>query len=108
MVTMHGLFDLVQPGGEAEFRSAFDRFAEHLFEQRLIVSWRFMRRLPHYGYDSTPPSTRFHVSMDFDSELTAQQCWDYVEQDLPPVRELHRAVNSRVTREVFFLCEDVV
>ena len=104
---MHGLFDLVRSDGEAEFKAAFDRFAEHLCEQGLIRSWRFMRRLPHYGYDSTPPATRFHVSMDFDSRETAQRCWDYVEQDLPPVQRLHRAVNTSVTREVFFLCEDV-
>jgi hypothetical protein len=107
MITMHGLFHLREQARDADFRAAYDAFGEHLRSLGYVVSWRFMRRSPHDGYDARPPEQPFYVSMDFPDIEAARACYRYVEADEEPLKTLHRAVNRKVHTTQFFLCEDI-
>ena len=109
MVTMHGLFDLKEGITGGAYRDALDAFCRHLRDRGYVLSWAFMRRSPHPGYDRNPPETAFHVSIDFPDCATAEACYRYVAADEEPLRTLHRTMNSKVVAATtrFFLFEAV-
>ena len=107
MITMHGFFDLKDNQIEADFARAYDNFAAHLLEQQLIVASRSMRRRPDPNYDSSPPETKYYISMDFVDMAQAQACWDYIEDDAVMSTKLHRNVYGRIKDYAFFLSEDL-
>ena len=107
MVIMHGLFDLKTNYTSEQFKQAFDAFALHLKAVNLLVNWRYMQRTPHEVYDACPPQMDFYVAMEFSDSLQSEKCKDYVQQDIEPVKSLHRAVNRQVHNTQFFLTEDV-
>jgi hypothetical protein len=67
MVTMHGFFDLKDETSEPGFHRAMDDIVGRLKECELISSHKVLRRSPKENYDSNPPSTRYHTSMDFEN-----------------------------------------
>lgn len=107
MIKMHGFFDLKEGQAESEFAIAYDKFASHLIEQKLIVSSRSMRRRPDSNYDSSPPETKYYISMDFVDMAQAQACWDYIEDSAKASAMLHRHVYARIKDYAFFLSEDL-
>lgn len=107
MIILHGLFELKEVYGEAEFRNAFDAFAKHLKEQSFLLGWRFMQQEVHEGYNRRPPETPYYIAMEFADRPQSEACWDYVEKDEEPVRSLHRAMNRQITNARFFLYSDV-
>lgn len=104
---MHGFFDLKADQSEAEFADAYDQFATHLLERKLIIASRAMRRKPDANYDSSPPETKYTISMDFTDMAQARECWDYIEDGATASIELHRNVYSRIKSYSFFLSEDL-
>lgn len=107
MVTMHGLFDLKMGRSDVQFKQDFDNFCTHLKQQDLLVTWRYMVRVPDQVYDARPPLVQFYVAMDFADLEQSEKCKKYVMVDTDPVNVLHRAVNSKVENTQFFLSEDV-
>ena len=107
MITMHGLFDLKENCTEAKFAKAYNNFAQHLIKQEMIVSSRVMRRRPDANYDSSPPETRFHITMDFVDGGQAAACWDYIENNREASHLLHRTVYAQIERYQFYLSEDI-
>lgn len=107
MITMHGLFDLKPNQSETAFATAYDAFADHLIEQQLIIASRAMRRRLDPNYDSSPPSTKYYISMDFVDMAQAQACWDYIEDAAVASTKLHRNVYGRIQNYAFFLSEDL-
>ena len=75
MIKMHGFFDLKEGQVESDFAAAYERFATDLMAQKLIVASRSMRRRPDPNYDSSPPETKYYISMDF-IDMTQAQCPD--------------------------------
>jgi len=104
---MHGFFDLKANRSEADFAEAYEKFAAHLLERKLIVASRAMRRKPDANYDSSPPDTKYTISMDFRDMAQAQECWDYIEDSGTASTELHRDVYSQIRSYSFFLSEDL-
>src|SRR3954463_8818386 len=109
MVTMHGLFDLLEGVEVSAYRAAFAAFCLHLQQQGYVTAWSFMGRTPHAGYDRNPPDTAFYVSIVFPDRARAEACYRYVAADEEPLRMLHKAMNSKVvpTTTRFFLSEAV-
>ena len=107
MITMHGFFDLKSNQSEAAFAVAYNKFAEHLIEQGLIVASRAMRHRPDPNYDSNPPATKYYISMDFTDMVQAQACWDYIESSTAQKTKLHHNVYGRIENYAFFLSEDI-
>lgn len=107
MIVLHGLFDLRSGVSVADFRSAFQAFHEHLKEERLVTSARFMKHEPHAGYDSRPPRTEFYIAMEFVDRAQAERCWFYVGSGDEPLHSLHVAMNRLVQRASFFFYNDV-
>ncbi|MEM7116721.1 MAG: DUF6614 family protein [Chloroflexota bacterium] len=107
MIKMHGFFDLKEGQAESDFAAAYDRFAADLMEQKLIVTSRSMRRRPDPNYDSSPPETKYYISMDFVDMAQAQACWDYIENGASQDTKLHRNVYGRIKDYAFFLSEDL-
>lgn len=107
MVTMHGLFDLVDETSELEFRNAFDDFGSHLKEYELISKHKVMRRSPSKNYDSNPPSTKYYIAMDFENMAQAQECWQRFERNEGGSDLLHNLVQSKIKGYSFFLTEDI-
>lgn len=108
MITMHGLFDLKDNCTEAKFVKAYNHFAQYLIEQNLIVSSRAMRRRPDANYDSSPPESGFHITMDFVDGAQASACWDHIENNKEVSHLLHRAVYAQIQRYQFYLTEDIL
>ena len=104
---MHGFFDLKEGQSEAVFAEAYRAFADHLIERQLITASRVMRRSPNDNYDSTPPQTKYYVSMDFVDLAQSEECWDYIESHEAASTQLHRAVYARIESYSFFLSEDI-
>ena len=107
MITMHGLFDLKSGCREDRFAAAYRRFAIHLVEAKLIVSWRMMRRRPDPNYDSSPPATGFHVTIDFADYAQAEACWEHIEHNREASHLLHRGVYAQIENYRFYLSEDI-
>ena len=105
---MHGLFDLVDGVSERDFTVAFDAFADDLEAKQLAIGRKIMRRLPHEGYDASPPRTAYLVAIEFSSVDQAERCWAYVERHEEPVTSLHRLVNMKIQNSAFYLLEDVL
>ena len=108
MITMHGFFDLKANQSEAAFADAYNQFATHLIEHQLIIASRAMRRRPDPNYDSSPPKTKYYISMDFTDMVQAQACWDYIEDAATTSTKLHRNVYGRIESYSFFLSEDLL
>ena len=66
-----------------------------------------MRRSPSENYDSSPPATKYYVSMDFTDLAQAQACWDVIEGLEEPSARLHRLVFAKIKTYSFFLSEDI-
>jgi len=107
MITMHGFFDLKANRSETGFVEAYEKFAAHLLERKLIIASRAMRRRPDANYDSSPPETKFYISMDFIDMAQAEACWDYIESGADASEKRHRNVYSRIQNYSFFLSEEM-
>ena len=105
-IIMHGLFDLKDDVEEAAFRQAFELFAEHLKDNRMVISSRFMRHQAHDGYNAREPLTEYYVSIEFEDMGQAEACWAYVQANDEPLKSLHSAVFSKVCNSSFFLSSD--
>lgn len=61
-VELHGNVDLAEGETAADFGHVFDAFCAHLLEMGYAILWSFAQRVPHAGYDNTPPETaRFYL-----------------------------------------------
>ena len=107
MVTMHGFFDLKSNIDEAEFKRAYDAFGDYLIGCKLITDHKAMRRSYDDNYDSSPPHTKYYVSMDFIDLDQSQNCWDFIEKHDETSAKLHRSVFSKIKNYSFFLSEDI-
>lgn len=107
MVTMHGFFDLKSNTKETEFKQAYDAFGDYLMECNLITSHKAMRRSYDDNYDSSPPETKYYISMDFVNLAQSQDCWDFIEKHDETSAKLHRNVFSKIQNFSFFLSEDI-
>ena len=107
MVTMHGFFDLKDSVSERAFKQAYDAFGDYLIECNLITGHKAMLRSYDDNYDSSPPETKYYVSMDFIDLDQSQNCWDFIEQHDQKSAKLHRDVFSKIKDYSFFLSEDI-
>ena len=107
MVTMHGFFDLKPNQDEQTFKAVYDRFGDFLIKEKLITAHKTQRRSYDDNYDSSPPETKYYVSMDFVDLKQSQDCWAFIEQHSPESAKLHRDVFARITNYAFFLSEDI-
>ena len=108
-IELHGNFDLAEGKAVAEFARAFDAFCAHLREVGYATQWSFATRLPHSGYDNTPPATACFMSISFADLKRANTCFAYVRADEEPLHNLHVAVHSSIVKETarFYLVETV-
>ncbi len=107
MILMHGMFDLKDDIREGEFRRSFELFSEHLCEEEMALTYRFMRQQAHDGYNADPPSTKYYVAVEFVDMDHAEQCWDYIQENSEPIHSLHVAVFSKIQNSRFFLSSDI-
>jgi len=108
MIVMHSLFDLEEHCSPADFQYAINEFTEHLIDQDLLVSSRFMRREPHEGYNANTPQVPYYLAMEFSDMPQAKACWAYMENNIEPVKILHNKVKSSIRDSSFFLCRDIL
>ena len=108
-IELHGNFDLEEGKAVAEFARAFDAFCGHLREMGFVILWSFARRMPHTGYDNTPPETACFISISFTDRERADACFAYVMADEEPLHSVHLAVHSSIVKETarFYLVETV-
>ncbi len=104
---MHGFFDLKDQVAESEFAASYEKFAAYLVERNQIIGYRAMRRRPNENYDSSPPTTKYYVSMDFEDMAQAESCWDFIENHQEANAKLHRTVYAKIKAYSFFLSEDL-
>ena len=107
MVTMHGFFDLKPNQNEQAFKKAYDAFGEYLIKAELITGYKAQKRSYDDNYDSSPPETKYYVSMDFVDLKQSQDCWDFIEAHDAESAKLHRAVFAKIANYAFFLSEDI-
>ena len=104
---MHGFFDLKSAESEAAFKAAYNAFGDYLIECDLITAHKAMRRSYDDNYDSSPPETKYYVSMDFVDLDQSRNCWDFIEKHDETSARLHRSVFSKIKDYSFFLSEDL-
>lgn len=108
MIVMHSLFDLEEHCSATDFQYFLKDFTEHLLDQDLLVSSRFMQRQAHEGYNATAPQVPYYLAIEFSDMTQAQACWEYMESDIEPIKNLHTKITSSICNSSFFLCSDIV
>lgn len=106
-VRMLGFVDLKPGVTEAAFRTAFDAFSQGLVDRKLASGWALTHRRPHHGYDSTPPSQAWLLTVQFSDANQAEACWDYIEAGSADFTPLHVTLNQQVTNAAFALYGDI-
>ena len=106
---LHGMFTLANGVSEQEFATAFAAFFEHLRDKGFALSYRIMRRRPLEGFGMPLPDFAHYAAIEFRDLDHEQACYGYVAADAEPVRSLHRAMNSKVSRGSahFFVSADI-
>ena len=108
MIVMHSLFDLEENCSVADYQAAIKNLSDHLIQQDLLVSSRFMQREPHDGYNADAPNAPYYLAMEFSNMTRAENCWAYVGSDIEQVKKLHDKIKSNIKDSSFFLCRDVL
>ncbi|MCL6285107.1 hypothetical protein M3P21_16375 [Ruegeria sp. 2012CJ41-6] len=100
---MFGAFNLRDGHDLTSFKTAFDRFSEHLVQQGFVHAWQVWHRAYHDGYDARFPEVSVLVEMRFHDHTASLACWNYVEAGTEPLKSQHIAVNQQVSDPIFAL-----